>query len=247
VRHDEAVTTGDEAVEGLPSHPVFAAEALRPAILGVLAVVVFARVTWTLLLNAFNAPDEMFIVYFYGVVFGGLWWTCLVVSGRYGSGRPFHDFGMRWVPRDIWRGAGVFLLARIAQVITLAPFVGHLDRLRRLTEGLERVSMTSFLLFAFTAVVVAPVFEELVFRGMLQRSLTAQWSNGWAIAVQGALFGLYHVTPGLGATNVPYALSLMAAGWAFGWAASRWRRLGPGSTAHFFMNAIGTAALYGAR
>ena len=79
------------------------------------------------------------------------------------------------------------------------------------------------------------------------RSLASRYGYGWAIPVQAILFGLYHVTPGLGATNVPYVLGLSAAGLALGWAAWKWRRLGPSSTAHFFVNASSVALLFASR
>ena len=78
-------------------------------------------------------------------------------------------------------------------------------------------------------------------------SLAARYGYGWALPLQAILFGLYHVTPGLGATNVPYVLGLSAAGLALGWAAWKWRRLGPSSTAHFFVNASSVALLFASR
>lgn len=227
--------------------PTFDPRALRPAILGVVVTVVTARITATILLNGFDAPTEVYVVCFYAIVFGGLWLTCVEVSRGYGTGQPFRDFGFAWRPADLWRGWLVFLMARVAQFVVILPWSGHLDRLRRLTEGLESVSIATFVIFSIIAVVVAPIFEELVFRGMLLRSLNAQAGPIAAIGTQAILFGMYHITPGLGSTNVPYVVTLSAAGAAFGWAANRWERLGPGATAHFFLNASSVALLYSAR
>jgi membrane protease YdiL (CAAX protease family) len=221
--------------------------ALRPALLGVVVSVVTARLTGSLLLDRLGVPPEVFIVCFYAIVFGGMWLTCRTISRRYGTGEPIRDFGLSWKPSDIWRGLLVFLLARVLQVIVMLPWAGDLDRLRRLTEGLERVSLATFVIFAIIAIVGAPILEELVFRGVIQRSLAARYGYGWAIPVQAVLFGLYHLTPGLGATNVPYVAGLSAAGLALGWAAWRWQRLGPSSSAHFFVNATSTAILFASR
>jgi membrane protease YdiL (CAAX protease family) len=176
-----------------------------------------------------------------------MWLTCRAISRRYGTGSALRDFGLTWKPSDIWRGLLAFFMARVLQVIAMLPWSGHLDRLRRLTEGLERVSLLTFIVFAIVAVVGAPIFEELVFRGVIQRSLAARFGYGWAIPVQAVLFGLYHLTPGLGATNVPYVVGLSAAGVVLGWAAWHWRRLGPSSTAHFFVNATSVLVLYAYR
>jgi membrane protease YdiL (CAAX protease family) len=229
------------------TRPTFAVAAFRPALLGLIATVVGARLVSSLLLNALDVATEVYIVVFYAMVFGGIWLTCLAVSTRYGTGKPFADFGVSWRWGDLWRGGALFLLSRIAQVVVLLPFAGHLDRLRRFTEGLQDVSSVSFVLFAIAAVVCAPIFEELMFRGVLQRSLASGVGQVWAIVIQGVLFGLYHLTPGLGATNVPYVLALMSAGWVLGWGAWLWRRLGPSSTAHFFVNATSVVVLFSYR
>src|SRR5262249_31572232 len=110
-----------------------------------------------------------------------------------------------------------------------------------------RVPTSTFVIFVVVAVVGAPIVEELVFRGMFQRSLTARVGPGRALVAQALLFGMYHVTPGLGFTNVPYAMSLAAAGLVLGWLADRYGRLGPSSTAHFFVNSTSAAILWGSR
>lgn len=230
-----------------PPRPTFPAAAFKPALVGLVITVVGARVLSTLLLNGLDVAPEIYIAVFYSLVFGGIWLTCLVVSNRHGTGRPFTDFGLSFGWGDLWRGAALFVLARIATVVALLPFAGHLERVRRLTEGLSDVSTLSFVLFAIAAVVGAPILEELMFRGVLQRSLASRVGQVWAIFIQGALFGLYHVTPGLGASNVPYAFALMAAGWVLGWGAWLWRRLGATSTAHFFVNATSVAVLFSFR
>jgi membrane protease YdiL (CAAX protease family) len=227
--------------------PTFDGRALRPAIVGTVASILSARITSSQLLDRLNAPTELYIVWFYAVLFGGMWLTCVTVSRRFGTGEPVRDFGLSWRPSDIWRGLLAFFAGRFLQVIVMLPWAGHLDRLRRFTEGLERASLSTFVIFAIVAIVGAPILEELIFRGIVMRSLAARYGYGWAIPLQAILFGLYHVTPGLGATNIPYALGLSAAGLALGWAAWKWRRLGPSSTAHFFVNASSVAILFGSR
>jgi membrane protease YdiL (CAAX protease family) len=229
------------------SAPTFDRRALRPALIGVVASVLAGRVITRLMLDHFGAPTELFIVTFYAIVFGGMWGTCRVVSRRYGTGNPLRDFRYTWQWSDLWRGLLVFFLTRVVQVIAMLPWAGHLDRIRRLTEGLERVSIWTFIIFAVVAVVGAPVIEELVFRGVIQQSLADRSGHGWAVPVQAVLFGLYHVTPGLGSTNVPYVVGLSAAGLVLGWAAWKWKRLGPGSAAHFFVNATSAAVLFSSR
>ncbi len=227
--------------------PTFPAAAFRPALLGVAGTVVAARVVAAELLDRLDVPTELYIIAFYTLVFGGLLITCRSVSRRFGTGDPFADFGLTWRPRDLWAGLGASLLARLFGAVVLLFFAGHLAKLNRFTEGIDHASTATFVIFAIAATIGAPIVEELVFRGMLMRSLTDSIGASRALWVQAGLFGLYHVAPGLGLTNVPYALSLAAAGLELGRVAARHRRLGPSSTAHFFFNALGVVVLWSAR
>jgi uncharacterized protein len=226
-----------------PGGPTFSARALPLAIGGIVATVVAGRALSSVLLERVDAPVEVKIVVFYTVVFGGLWSTCKVASSRYGSGKPLRDLGWAWTARDLWRGVGGFLLARLAHSVAILPWFGELDRLSRLTEGYERVSTATFVIFSITAVVGAPVLEELAFRGLLQRSLAGALGQRWAIVLQAAAFGMYHYIPEIGTLNAPYVAGLAAAGLVLGWLARRAHRLGPSVAAHFFMNALSVVVL----
>ena len=225
----------------------FDGRALRPAIIGVIASVLIARVSAAFLRDGLGVADEVFVVWFYAVVFGGMWLTCLSISIRFGTGKPLDDFGWSWRWTDILWGVPLFVLSRFAQLLAALPWTGQLERLRRLTEGLEHVSFATFVIFSLIAVLGAPLFEELVFRGVIQRSLAARVGSGRALVLQAFLFGLYHVTPGLGTTNVPYVFILSAAGLVLGWTARRWERLGPSSATHFLVNATSVLILYSSR
>ena len=45
--------------------------------------------------------------------------------------------------------------------------------------------------------VVAPVAEEIFFRGYLYTGMRARWGVGWALAVSSLIFALIHLTPGV--------------------------------------------------
>lgn len=53
------------------------------------------------------------------------------------------------------------------------------------------------LVIALSAVVFAPIFEEILFRGFLYRNLKQLWGPGPAMVAAGLLFGLAHLEPGL--------------------------------------------------
>jgi membrane protease YdiL (CAAX protease family) len=92
--------------------------------------------------------------------------------------------------------------------------------------------------FALAAIVGAPLFEELFFRGALLRALRSKLGPVAAIVVQGVAFGVYHVSPGYGTGNIGLAMVLSAAGMVLGYAAYRWGRLGPGMVAHMIVNIL---------
>lgn len=108
--------------------------------------------------------------------------------------------------------------------------------LRETAEDLvERARSTSDLMLVVLALVVvlgAPVFEELVYRGLLQRPLLQKYSPGLVVVGVAVLFALIHFRP------VEYP-GLFVAGLVFGLCAWRTGRLGMGFAAHLAFNAVG--------
>jgi membrane protease YdiL (CAAX protease family) len=80
------------------------------------------------------------------------------------------------------------------------------------------------------AVLVAPIAEEIVFRGYLLTVLLQVMPSLVAQAVAAALFGLVH--------GVGYALPMGVLGWFFGWVRLRYGALLPSMCAHAVHNAI---------
>ena len=89
-----------------------------------------------------------------------------------------------------------------------------------------------------TAVVAAPVVEEMVFRGLMLRGLRSRMGAVAAVGLQGVLFGLAHVDPVRGTGNVGLVLVLGAVGVAFGGTAYLLRRIGPTIIAHAIFNGV---------
>jgi uncharacterized protein len=175
----------------------------------------------------------------------GLLLTCRFVSRRYGTGSIRRDYRlvMRW--RDLGTGFVISWIARIVAVVIILPFVLLDDRFRNRTDiftGLEPDAAT-IATIAVIAVVGAPLIEELFFRGLLQRALENVVPIPAAIGGQAVLFGVAHVSVHGGWANIPTTLGIGACGAVFGFAAWRWRRLGPSIAAHGFFNALAVAAL----
>jgi len=232
-----------------PAHepePAFDGRALPYALGGIAVAVVAARLV-SFVLREIPVPVALYFLVFWTVIFGGLWLTCRYVSRRFGTGKPWRDFGFAWRPSDLWRGLVAYIVATILAGIVTSPWAGHADRLHYMMHGLSHVSWLAFAVFACSAVIAAPIFEELAFRGMLQRTLADRVGQRGAIVGQAAAFAAYHLFPWLGWDNIPYALGLFCFGITMGWLARRLRRLGAGCTAHVIANSLGTLAYAGAR
>lgn len=88
---------------------------------------------------------------------------------------------------------------------------------------------------------LAPVLEELLFRGAIQGLLQANGQRPWvAIIVASLIFGIVHLNP----AQIPFAFLL---GMMFGWLYYRTGSLLPGIVGHILNNSIATLGmiLYG--
>jgi membrane protease YdiL (CAAX protease family) len=88
------------------------------------------------------------------------------------------------------------------------------------------------------AVGVAPVLEEFVFRGLLQRPLERRWGPIWGITVTAAVFALAHM--------LPWVFPLhFALGAAFGFAVYATRSIWAGVLLHAANNTLAVLGLFG--
>ena len=181
---------------------------------------------------------------FYGLLFSGMAGSCIVASRVLGTGSIVRDFGWRIRTIDIAWGLVVLIAsiaARVAFALVVGTDRGSSDDLR---DGL-RNHHDVLGVFLVAALIGAPLFEELVFRGVIQRGLTKLAGKYVAIVGQGLLFGFYHVVGAFDLVSVFYVGSLSIIGMVFGIAADRTGRLGPGMLAHFLSNALAMAVLLG--
>lgn len=183
-------------------------------------------------------------------LYGGMFLTCWLVSRRRGTGDFVTDFGLGYRRGDWWRGAAVSLLGRLAAVvITVILFAISEDLAGSNTGGFDehKDSLGFVIAAALLAVVAAPFFEELFFRGLVQRSLENAVPVWAAIGGQSLLFGLAHLGGGDGWGNVGVVLATASAGVIFGLAARRYHRLGPSMTGHAWFNLLPVAILFASR
>jgi membrane protease YdiL (CAAX protease family) len=174
-----------------------------------------------------------------------LWWARRV-SRREGTGRMWTDLGARprWV--DLAWGPVVWLACVACQIVAAVIVTILGIPAASNTEGLSDAAddRTYVIAIVVTAVVAAPVVEELVFRGVVLRALLSRFAAAPAIAGQAVLFGVAHVDPVRGVGNVGLVIVLSAVGAALGTAAYLLRRIVASMVAHAILNGVVLAIVF---
>ena len=170
--------------------------------------------------------------------------AALVASLRHGSSSLARDFGLRFRPIDLLWGLAIGLLARVvASLIEIAVY----GQIGTAAPTLGVPVYDAWWLFGalLAPVVLAPVIEELFFRGLLLRAVRGALRGNQvlatilAIAVSGAAFALVHV---LLVPSVPAFAAVGLSSLIFGLAAATIAvltgRLGGAIIAHVTFNAL---------
>ncbi len=171
------------------------------------------------------------------------------ISKAKGQGSLGRDFGLVW-PFDrmhpgrvlgwIAAGAGwsigaAVLLRPIAELADLD------DSAQQVSKTVEDASGVGLVLLFLGIVLVAPVVEELLFRGVLLRSLQRRFSMPVAVFVSAAVFAGIHVVGDPGSYYVVPGLLLL--GLISGYQASRTGDLSRSVLLHMGFNLLSAVAL----
>jgi membrane protease YdiL (CAAX protease family) len=164
-------------------------------------------------------------------------------SNRYGTGRPGQDFvehyGLRFRPIDVV-GVPVGVLGQLAIVpLVYLPLrelwpatFSESELEERARELVDKASGWTIVLLVVVVVLGAPLVEELVYRGLLQRSMSAALGVVPALVVMSIWFALMHPTP----IEWP---GLAVAGALFGAGLALTGRIGSSILTHAAFNATG--------
>lgn len=154
--------------------------------------------------NARNPPGGVLIAdtALQDLIFVG---AAIVLAGNGARKVSSWQFGLRYTPP--WRAVGLILLALVASLIFAAIWTELVQS--EPDKVLEKLGAKegAALLIASAALtcVVAPICEEVLFRGFIFTSLR-NWRGPWPAAVLTALlFGLVHATSAPGADLLPLA------------------------------------------
>lgn len=154
-----------------------------------------------------------------------LWFT----ARKYNT--PLATLGLRKPEHGAWWFAGSLAVAGLALIY------GYIGVLYLMGIEVDALPDQYFdhagpaIVVVIGAVLMAPVIEEMLFRGFLFGGLQGRWGWAWAAIATGVLFGLAHLAP---AVILPFA----AVGILFAWSYHYTGSLRPGIIAHFTLNAV---------
>ena len=152
-----------------------------------------------------------------------------------------HLLVWKYVKRDqlslSFPNAGKVMLASIILIVGMGCWTNYLTELTGLPDTMEEIFTKAMYnpLGVISIVVMAPIVEELLFRGGMQGHLLRKWKNpAWAILVSALIFGIVHGNP----VQMFFASIL---GLVLGWVYYRTGSLLPCMLMHFINN--GTSVL----
>lgn len=154
-----------------------------------------------------------------------------------------HLFFYRYLDRDTrttWSPvSGKVLAAVIPLTLGMMLWMNYLMELLDLpdlTAGMF-LQMKDNVLGVVSIALVAPVVEEMLFRGAIEGHLLRRWGNPKrAIGISALIFGLIHLNP----AQIPYAFVL---GLLLGWLYYRTGSIVPGIVLHLVNNGISVALM----
>lgn len=163
----------------------------------------------------------------------------VIASRRFGTGVFVADYAARFRPIDLV-GVPVGVLTQLALIPLLyVPLRGLWpdtfsgEKLEERAQDLaDRATGFSVVLLVLVVVVGAPIVEELVYRGLLQRSMASVAGALPALILTSIWFSLIHFSP------VEYP-GLFLAGLVFGAGVVVTNRIGPAIVTHAAFNATG--------
>lgn len=168
---------------------------------------------------------------------GALWWT----SRSRGTGDVLADLAVRVRPIDVLAAPAGVLLQLVVVPLAYVPLRHYWpdtfsnDQIEERARDLaDKAHGFTTVVLVLVVVVGAPIVEELVYRGLLQRSVARAAGGLPALVVVSLWFAAIHFQP-------VELVGLFLAGMLFGGCTLLTGRIGPGMIAHAAFNAAGLA------
>jgi membrane protease YdiL (CAAX protease family) len=138
--------------------------------------------------------------------------------------------------RDVALGCGlliaIYVIVIINNLIMLA--LGVITQAEAIFEVLG--NLESPVLFVIVGVILAPVLEELFFRGFVFKGLREKYGWKAALVISSAIFSVFHL-------QVATLLPMFLLGGLFAYLYQRTESVFPGMIMHFLVNAFGMVGL----
>jgi len=165
--------------------------------------------------------------------------ACVLASRSIGTGDVRADLGLFARPIDLL-GVPIGVAAQLVLIplvyvplVEIWPETFTQERLEETARDLvDRADGGMIVLLALLVVIGAPLVEEVLYRGLLQRPALERFPRWIVIVAVAAVFALFHFRP------IEF-VGLFVAGLVFGACAARTGRLGMAITAHVAFNATG--------
>lgn len=149
-------------------------------------------------------------------------------------------------PRDVLVGLGVGAVGFVIVAVTVTVANELFGPFEAPTQGLLQTTTEGGLatvLSVLVAVGMAPVVEEVIYRGVLFQAIRDRAGLGWAVGMSSLVFALVHFE----ITQIPFRVALLLLGMWFALAFHRSRSLVVAVVGHAVFNGITVAlALFGA-
>jgi membrane protease YdiL (CAAX protease family) len=125
----------------------------------------------------------------------GAWLAMMVLTSvRKGLGTLRADFGLVVDIVSDWWLIPVGFAGSLVAGILLEPITNLVNQTpQQIVQDLDTAHGAKLAIIAVTAVLVAPVVEELFFRGLLLRALQRRFSAPVAVAISAVAFGALHL------------------------------------------------------
>jgi membrane protease YdiL (CAAX protease family) len=181
-----------------------------------------------------NDPEALAIslagsAVFQFAILGAVWWFALRKHNlrwdALGLRKPVR--GSWWLPFGLFLGAMV-IVAVYGLILTLLDLEPDTD----LPDAVYDNALPLTVAFILT-VTVAPIIEEIFFRGFVFRGLATSWGVVWGGAASACLFGIAHA---LNPDGIYVIAAIAGIGALFAWGAYWSRSVLPCIGAHFLFN-----------
>lgn len=149
-------------------------------------------------------------------------WLGLVFIKRPWSG----TYAIKGFPPSLLPGLIIGCFGLTILLTHIAGLIPMPEAIRRAFMGLKGGNA---LIFFICISLIAPLAEELFFRGWMLRGFLANYSAAKSIWLTAVIFALFHLNPWQAAVALPLGL-------LFGWLVLRTGSLAPGMIGHFMVN-----------